>query len=70
MIYLACLDRHSGLHLACRADWLACALRRKRLDAAYAGPTVNTSAPAAVVETLLSYRPLRAPRAFAGCSAR
>lgn len=69
MRYLVCTYQRP-IHLTCRALWLADTLRRKGYDAVESHGIVTTSAHEAVVELMLSYRPIRtASTAFVGCDA-
>jgi hypothetical protein len=52
------------MHLVCRADWLAGALKRKGYGASVHGPAVESAAPRSLVDRLLSYHPPRHHRFF------
>jgi hypothetical protein len=56
MQYLVCPTHHRAVHLSCRADWLAGALKRKGYVAILRGPVVSSDAPTQVVDRVLSYR--------------
>jgi hypothetical protein len=67
MQYLVCPTHHGAVHLVCRADWLASALRHKGYAASMRGPAVSSDAPGTTVERLLSYNPPRHDQRFFSC---